>query len=119
MIVYTNGCSHTDDLPYTERYDVDHKKTYSWPVKLMDNLSDNYKYIRNLNQLNDDNVIRYIQYLFEDITTAPKGVNTIVPYEYADGTVIVQNLPASTDVVRPVTLRVTNLDGYLRDVQRD
>lgn len=73
----------------------------------------------NPNQLNDDNVIRYIQFLFEDIPTAPKGVNTIVPYEYEDGSVIVQNLPASTDVVRPVTLRVTNLDGYLRDVQRD
>lgn len=73
----------------------------------------------NPNQLNDDNVIRYIQFLFEDITAAPKGSNSIVPYEYEDGTVIVQNLPASTDVVRPVTSRVTNLDGYLRDVQRD
>jgi uncharacterized protein YdeI (BOF family) len=76
-------------------------------------------YINNdPNQLNDDNVIRYIQYLFEDVTTQPKGTNSIVPYENADGTVIVQNLPASTDVVRPVTQRVTNLDGYLRDVER-
>lgn len=76
-------------------------------------------YINNdSNQLNDDNVIRYIQYLFEDVTTQPKGTNNIVPYENADGTVIVQNLPASTDVVRPVTQRVTNLDGYLRDVER-
>lgn len=73
----------------------------------------------NPNELHDDNIIRYIQYLFEDTTTAPKGINNIVPYEYEDGTVIVQNLPASTDVVRPVTSRVTNLDGYLRDVQRD
>jgi hypothetical protein len=56
MIVYTNGCSHTDDLPYTERYDVDHKKTYAWPVKLMDNLSNDYKYIRNLNQLSETNL---------------------------------------------------------------
>ena len=64
-------------------------------------------------------MIRYIQFLFEDITISPKGSNSIVPYEYEDGTVIVQNLPASTDVVRPVTLRVTNLDRYLRDVQRD
>jgi hypothetical protein len=54
MILYTNGCSHTDDLPYTERYDVNHKNTYAWPVKLMDNLSTNYKYIRNLDQLKSD-----------------------------------------------------------------
>ena len=73
----------------------------------------------NSNILNDDNVIRYIQYLFEDITTAPKGASNIVPYEYEDGTVIVQNLPASTNVVKPVSQRVFNLDGYLRDVQRD
>lgn len=72
----------------------------------------------NPNVLNDENVIRYIQFLFEDTTTKPSGINTIVPYEYEDGTVIVQNLPASTDVVKPVTTRVTNLDGYLRDVQR-
>ncbi len=70
------------------------------------------------NVLNDENIIRYIQYLFEDIQQAPKGSNNIVPYEFEDGTVIVQNLPASTDVVRPVTQRVTNLDGYLRDVER-
>lgn len=72
----------------------------------------------NPNQLNDENVIRYIQFLFEDITTAPKGTNKVVLYQYEDGTVITQNLPASTDVVRPVTQRVTNLDGYLRDVER-
>jgi hypothetical protein len=71
------------------------------------------------NVLNDDNVIRYIQYLFEDITTAPKGASNIVPYEYEDGTVIVQNLPASTNVVKPVSQRVFNLDGYLRDVDRN
>jgi hypothetical protein len=68
--------------------------------------------------LNDENVIKYIQYLFEDINQAPKGVSNIVPYEFEDGTVIVQNLPASTDVVKPVTQRVNNLDGYLKDVQR-
>jgi len=73
----------------------------------------------NSNVLNDDNVIRYIQYLFEDITTAPKGASNIVPYEYEDGTVIVQNLPASTNVVKPVSQRVFNLDGYLRDVDRN
>ena len=53
MIIYTNGCSHTDDFPWKERYDVNHKKTYAWPVKLMNNLSDDYKYIRNLNELNE------------------------------------------------------------------
>jgi hypothetical protein len=56
MVVYTNGCSHTDDLPFTERYDVNHRKTYAWPVKLMDNLSNDYKYIRNLNELNETTI---------------------------------------------------------------
>lgn len=72
----------------------------------------------NPNQLNDENVIRYIQFLFEDVTISPKGTNRIVPYQNEDGTVIVENLPASTDVVRPTTQRVTNLDAYLRDVER-
>lgn len=83
------------------------------------NVSYQFYVNNNPNVLNDDNIIRYIQFLFEDTTNRPVGTHSIVPYEYEDGTVIVQNLPASTDVVRPVTQRVTNLDGYLRDVQRD
>jgi hypothetical protein len=46
MIIYTNGCSHTDDFPWEERYDLEHKKSYSWPIKLMDRYSNSYKYIR-------------------------------------------------------------------------
>ena len=59
MIVYTNGCSHSDDHPWTERFDVNHKNSFSWPIKLMDNLSDNYKYIRNLNELSDDKIRKF------------------------------------------------------------
>lgn len=72
----------------------------------------------NPNQLNDENIISYIKFVFEESNTLPTGINKIVQYEYPDGTVIVQNLPVSTDVVAPVTQRVFNLDSYLKDVQR-
>ena len=64
MLLYTNGCSHTDDLPYTARYDVDHKNTFAWPVKLMDKLSNDYKYIRNLNELNDSKKLHKIFFYY-------------------------------------------------------
>lgn len=68
MILYTNGCSHTDDHPWTERFDIDHKYTYSWPVKLMDNFSKDYKYIRNLLELNDSTIPEFnsSDYLIND-----------------------------------------------------
>jgi hypothetical protein len=67
---------------------------------------------------NDENIIKQIQYFFEDLPTAPKSQYNIIPYQTEMGEVIVANLPASTNVVQPVTMRVTNLDGYLKDVQR-
>lgn len=64
MIVYTNGCSHTDDHPWKERYDLDHKNTFVWSVKVMDKLSNNYKYIRNLNNYVGDSSLT--DYLISD-----------------------------------------------------
>jgi hypothetical protein len=40
-------------------------------------------------------------------------------YQNADESVIIANLPASTDVVKPVTTRVTSMDDYLKDVVRE
>jgi hypothetical protein len=52
--MYVNGCSHTDDFPWNERFDVDHKNTFSWSAIVMSGLSDNFKYIRNLSDLEDN-----------------------------------------------------------------
>ena len=70
------------------------------------------------NVINEQKVIEQILFLFEENNTRTAGINTITPYQNADGSVITQNLPASTDVVKPVSMRVTNLDDYLRDVKR-
>ena len=56
MIIYTNGCSHTDDFPWEERYDKDHKNSYAWPIKLMDRYSNDYKYIRDFKDLKSINI---------------------------------------------------------------
>jgi hypothetical protein len=69
--------------------------------------------------LNDNAIINQIKFLFEDTTNRISGVSHIQTYQNADGSVIVENLPASTDVVKPVTTRVTALDDYLRDVKRN
>ena len=61
MLLYTNGCSHTDDLPHIERFDLDHKNTFAWPVKLMDKLSNDYKYVRNLNQYKNESITNFNQ----------------------------------------------------------
>jgi hypothetical protein len=73
----------------------------------------------NPNELNDTAIINQIRFLFEDTTNRITGVSHIQTYQKADGSVIVENLPASTDVVKPVTSRVTALDDYLKDVKRN
>ena len=70
------------------------------------------------NKPNDDNIINQIKFLFEDTTTSISGSYTTLKYQDDKGAVITQNLPASTDVIKPAAQRVTNLDEYLRDVKR-
>jgi len=72
----------------------------------------------NPNELNDTAIINQIRFLFEDTTQRISGVSRVQTYQNPDGSVIVENLPASTDVVKPVTTRVTALDDYLKDVVR-
>lgn len=71
------------------------------------------------NVLNDTAIINQIRFLFEDTATRITGTSHIQTYQNADGSVIVENLPASTDVVKPITSRVTALDDYLKDVKRN
>lgn len=74
----------------------------------------------NPDVLNDNNIIEYIRYIFEeDDSIDPKGSFTIQQYELPNGEVIQANLPIETKIVNPVTNRVTNIDDYLRDVNRE
>ena len=73
----------------------------------------------NPNELNDTAIINQIRFLFEDTIIRTTGVSHIQTYQKTDGSVIVENLPASTDVVKPVTTRVTSMDDYLKDVVRE
>ena len=68
--------------------------------------------------LNEENIINHILFLFEESDKRITGIASTKKYQKEDGSVIVENLPASTDVVKPVTTRVTSLDDYLRDVKR-
>ena len=68
--------------------------------------------------INEENIIKHILFIFDETNVRVSGNYTTLPYQNADGSVILSNLPASTDVVKPVTQRVTNLDDYLKDVQR-
>jgi hypothetical protein len=71
--------------------------------------------------LNEENIINHILFIFDETNLRVSGKYTTIQYQRNDASqsVIVENLPASTDVVIPVTTRVTNLDAYLRDVKRD
>jgi hypothetical protein len=70
--------------------------------------------------LNEEAIIQHILFLFDETNVRISGKYTNTQYQRNDDSqsVILENLPASTDVVKPVTTRVTNLDDYLRDVQR-
>jgi len=72
----------------------------------------------NANIDNEENIIKQILFLFDETNVRISGIFTTMQYQNADGSVILANLPASTDVVKPVTTRVTNLDDYLKDVKR-
>jgi hypothetical protein len=77
-------------------------------------------FINNSEVLNDNNIIQYIRYIFEeDNSNNPTGSFTIQQYELPNGEVIQANLPIETKIVAPVTNRVTNIDDYLRDVNRE
>jgi hypothetical protein len=74
----------------------------------------------NPDTLNDNSIIEYIRYVFEEVDSIrPRGSFTIQPYELPNGEVIQANLPTETKIVAPVTNRVTNVDDYLRDVNRE
>lgn len=70
------------------------------------------------NDFNDENIIKHILYLFEETNTPSNGWYKNLQYQLSNGSVILPNLPASTDVVKPAVQKVSNLDDYLRDVKR-
>jgi hypothetical protein len=69
--------------------------------------------------LNEENIIKHILFIFEETNVRISGTYTNVLYQNPDESVIIANLPASTDVVKPVTTRVTSMDDYLKDVVRE
>ena len=60
-------------------------------------------------QLNEENIIKQILFLFDETNVRINGTYQTLPPDF---------VPVSTDVVLPLSQRVTNLDDYLRDVQR-
>ena len=60
-------------------------------------------------QLNEENIIKQILFLFNETNVRISGTYQTLPSDF---------VPVSTDVVLPLSQRVTNLDDYLRDVQR-
>lgn len=58
-------------------------------------------------QINEENVIKQILFLFDETNVRISGTYKTLPDTY---------IPTSTDVVKPITQRVTNLNDYLRDV---
>jgi hypothetical protein len=74
------------------------------------NLNLQYYINDNATQLNEENIIKQILFLFEETNIRVNGTYQTLPKEF---------VPVATDVVKPVTERVTALDDYLRDVQRD
>jgi hypothetical protein len=60
-------------------------------------------------QLNEENIIKQILFLFDETNVRISGTYQTLPSDF---------VPVSTDVVLPLSQRVINLDDYLRDVQR-
>jgi len=65
MLVYTNGCSHSDDHP-------NKNETYVWPNQLMSGFTKSFNYYRNLNPvvLNELNILENMDFLVNEGTTA-------------------------------------------------
>jgi len=85
----------------------------------VDDISYQFFIDNNPDTLSDTNIIEYIRYVFEEEgSIRPRGSFTIQQYELPNGEVIQLNLPAETRIVEPVKDRVTNVDDYLRDVDR-
>jgi hypothetical protein len=72
----------------------------------------------NANILNEENIIKHILFIFDETNIRISGTYKNLLYQNPDESVIIANLPASTDVVKPVTTRVTSMDDYLKDVVR-
>ena len=73
----------------------------------------------DVNILNEENIIKHILFIFEETNVRISGTYKNLLYQNQDESVIIANLPASTDVVKPVTTRVTSMDDYLKDVVRE
>ena len=58
-------------------------------------------------KLNEENIIKQILFLFEETNVRVSGTYQTLPKDY---------VPVATDIVIPVTERVTALDDYLKDV---
>ncbi len=85
----------------------------------VDDISYQFFINNNPDTLSDTNIIEYIRFVFEENDSArPRGSYRIQQYELPNGEVIQANLPIETKIVEPVTERVTNVDDYLRDVDR-
>ena len=86
----------------------------------VDDISYQFFIDNNPDTLNDNNIIEYIRFVFEEKNSIrPLGSFRIQQYELPNGEVIQTNLPAETRIVNPVRDRVTNVDDYLRDVNRE
>jgi bifunctional DNase/RNase len=72
----------------------------------------NFQYYINddSNLINEENVIKQILFLFDETNIRINGTYKTLPDTY---------IPTKTDVVKPVTSRVTALDDYLKDVKRN
>ena len=64
MLIYTNGCSHTEDHPNV-------KQTYAWPSQLMSGLTKSFNYYTELSELclNEIKILDTIDFLVNEGTS--------------------------------------------------